>query len=63
MVLVHILLGVINAVLRSATAAFLLLISMGLTAAIVIALVGAVAFGLTGFVSVRLHRRRANRPE
>ncbi len=61
LVLVHIIIGVINAVLRSATSAFLLLISMGLSALLVIALVGFAAFGLSGFVGLRLSRRRTNR--
>jgi hypothetical protein len=61
LVLVHIILGVINAVLRSVTSAFLLLISMGATAVLVIALVGLLAFGLTGFVSLYLSRRRTGR--
>jgi hypothetical protein len=61
-VLVRIILGVINAVLRSATSAFGLLISMALTALLVMALLGFAAFGLSGLVGLRLSRRRSNRP-
>ena len=63
MTLIRILFGVINAVLRAATSSFLLLISMMVAAVGVLALVGFLGVGLTGFVGVRLARRRGRDPD
>ncbi len=59
MTLIRILAALINAVLRAATSSLLLLISTLVTSLAVLALVGFLAFGLTGAISLRLSRRRA----
>ena len=59
--ILRILLGVIQAVLHSAASAFLLLMSMLATAAGVLILVGFLGAGVTGFISLRLSRRRASK--
>lgn len=59
--ILRILLGVIQAVLHSAASAFLLLMSMLVTAAGVLALAGFLGVGLTGVISLRLSRRRAGK--
>ncbi len=58
MVILRTLFGVIQAVFHSAASAFLLLMSMLLTAAGVLALVGVLGAGVTGAVSLKLSRRR-----
>ena len=58
MVILRTLFGVIQAVLHSAASAFLLLMTMLLTAAGVLALVGALGAGVTGAVGLKLSRRR-----
>ena len=59
--ILRILFGVIQAVLHSATSAFLLLMSMLLSAVGVLVLVGFLGVGLTGMVSLRLSRRRSGK--
>ena len=59
--ILRILFGVIQAVLHSAASAFLLLMSMLLSAVGVLIVVGVVAVSLTGVVSLRLSRRRAGK--
>lgn len=57
--LIEALFSVIVAILRSAVSAFLLLFSVFLSSAVVLALVAVIAVSLTGVVTVRLARRRA----
>ena len=59
--ILRILFGVIQAVLHSAASAFLLLMSMLLTAAGALVLLGFVGIGLGGVISLRLSRRRAGK--
>ncbi len=62
MTIIKILFGLITAILRAATSSILLLVSTLITSVAVLALVGFAAFSLTGVVSLRLSRRRANKP-
>lgn len=61
MTIIKILFGIITAILRAATSSLVLLVSTLVTALAVLALVGFLAFGLTGVVGLRLSRRRADK--
>ncbi len=62
MTVIKILFGLITAILRAATSSILMLVSTLITSVAVLALVGFAAFSLTGVVSLRLSRRRSNKP-
>ena len=61
MTIIKALIDVFTAVLRSATTTFLLIASVGLTALVVLAAVGFFGAGLTGYLGLRLSRRRSDR--